>query len=159
MKRIFITLATIGLLSAGSIHKAHAGVKDGGSVTVSYAVENEFQSTFSGAKDVVWTINSNCQKATFTLNNVKMTAFYDLQGSYLGVTREVKYDEIAAKAKETIADKYKDYSVKQVIKYEALNADVNFEETTYFVDLKNDSKELLVRVTPSSNVYFFQEVK
>jgi len=158
MKKIFITLATAGLLVT-SAYAADGGKKITRTTEVTYALQDHFESRFSGAKDVVWTINNNCQKAAFTADGVKMTAFYSLQGDYLGVTRDATYAELADKAKQAIADKYKGYTVNQVIKYETLNEDVNFEETSYFVDLKNESNELLVRVTPSSNVYFFQDVK
>lgn len=148
----------IALLGSTSVF-ADGGKKATKVTTVSYSVENEFTSDFSDAKNVSWSITPNVQKATFTQDGVKMTAFYSLQGDYMGVTQNVDYAALSDKAKATIADKYKDYSVKEVVKLETTNPDANFEETNYFVDLKNGADEILVRVTASADVYFFQQVK
>jgi len=158
MKKIFITTAMIALLGSTSVF-ADGGKKATKVTTVSYSVENEFTSDFSDAKNVSWSITPNVQKATFTQDGVKMTAFYSLQGDYMGVTQNVDYAALSDKAKAIIADKYKDYSVKEVVKLETTNPDANFEETNYFVDLKNGADEILVRVTASADVYFFQQVK
>jgi hypothetical protein len=40
---------------------------------------------------------------------------------------------------------------------EAANSDI--DATSYFVDLKSDSHEALVRVTSSGNLDFFKQVK
>jgi hypothetical protein len=158
MKKIFITTAMIGLLGT-SVFAADGTKKATKAATVSYTVENQFDAAFNNAKDVAWTITSNCQKATFTDNGVKKSAFYNLQGEYLGLTQDVTYAVIDPKAKATIADKYKDYSVKQVIELQSIPADASFEETNYFVDLKNDNSEVLVRVSSGADVYFFKQVK
>jgi len=158
MKKIFITIATIGLLATGA-YAADGGKKAEKTTTVSYSVQNQFNADFSDATNVVWTITPNTQKASFTDNGVKMTAFYSLQGEYMGVTQDVTYSEISAKAKKQITDKYKDYDVNEVIKLVTNDSNVNFDQTVYFVDLKNPQSEVLVRVTPSSDVYFFKQVK
>jgi len=158
MKKIFLTTAMISLLGA-SVYAFDGGKKTEKTVTVSYAVENQFETDFDGAKNVVWAITDNTQKAVFTLDNVKMTAFYSLQNEYLGVTKDVDYSEVTDKAKAVIADKYKDYAVNEVIKLQTPDSDTNFDQTAYFVDLKSSTNEVLVRVTPASSVYFFKQVK
>ena len=158
MKKIFVTLATIGLLSTGAF-AADGGKKAATTVTVSYTVQNQFDTAFGDAKDVAWTITPNCQKASFTLSGVKMTAFYNLQGEYLGVTQDVAYAELDSKAQNEIAAKYKGYGVNEVIKLVTNDPNGDFEQTIYFVDLKNDASEVLLRVSPSANVYFFKQVK
>ena len=158
MKKIFLTIATIGFLATG-VYAADGGKKAEKTPVVSYSVRNDFDSTFNEAKNVEWTLTSNCQKATFTLNEVKMTAFYNLHGEYLGVTQDVDYSSVSAKAKKQIAAKYADYQVNEVIKLQTNSAASSIDQTVYFVDLKNTASELLVRVTPSDDVYFFQKVK
>jgi len=158
MKKIFITIATIGLLGT-SVYAADGGKKTEKTATVSYAVQNDFEGNFSDAKDVTWTITSNTQKATFLSNGVKMTAFYNMNGEYLGLTQDVAYNTIDQKAKKEIASQYAGYDVNEVIKLETNGANTNFAETVYFVDLKSSAAEVLVRVNQSNDVYFFQKVK
>ena len=160
MKKIFITTAIAALFTA-NVFAFNGSVKTegDGAENVSYVVLNKFKTDFSEATNVNWVKTANTQKVTFVLNDVKMTAFYNLRGEYLGVTQYVDYKTIPSKAKKEIADKYKDYTVNEVIKLETDGTDTNQDATVYFVDLKKDAQELLVRVTPSASVYFFQQVK
>jgi hypothetical protein len=158
MKKIFITTAMIALLGT-SVFAKDGGKKLEKTVSVSYNVQNQFDADFSDATNVTWSVTPNCQKAIFTLNDVKMTAFYNLQGEFLGTTQDVNYSTLTSKAKKQITDKYKDYTVADVIKYDVNETNTNVDQTVYFVDLKNTTSEILVRVTPSAEVYFFKQVK
>jgi hypothetical protein len=158
MKKIFLTIATIGLLGT-SVYASDGGKKTEKTPTVTYSVKSEFDSTFSEATNVSWTVTSNVQKATFTLNDVKMTAFYNLQGEYLGVTQDVAYTALDAKAQKQIATKYAGYKVGEVIKLTTPDDETNSDQTIYFVDLAGKTDELLVRVNNSSDVFFFQKIK
>jgi uncharacterized membrane protein len=154
MKRIFVTIAIATLFTA-NVFAANRVIKtEDGTEGVSFTVINKFNNEFIRAENVTWKVNANFQKATFTLDNVKMSAFYNLQGEYMGVTQNVQFKALPTKAKEEIGRKYEGYLAKEVIK---LDADDN--TTVYFVDLKKDNDEFLVRVTPTANVYFFQQVK
>ncbi|MFA6087516.1 hypothetical protein [Mucilaginibacter sp.] len=154
MKRIFVTIAIAALFTA-NVFAANRVIKtEDGTEGVSFTVINKFNTEFVRAENVTWKVNANFQKATFTLDNVKMSAFYNLQGEYMGVTQNVQFKALPAKAKAEIGRKYEGYLAKEVIK---LDADDN--TTVYFVDLKKDNDEFLVRVTPTANVYFFQQVK
>ncbi|MGN8069803.1 hypothetical protein [Mucilaginibacter sp. SG564] len=160
MKKIFLTTAIAALLSVNVF--AADGVKkvvDGGT-NVSYIALHGFTVDFSDAKDVNWTVTKNCQKATFTIDGVKKTAFYNLNGEFLGVTQRVDAKAIPAKTLKQIAKDYKGYEIGEVIVYQA-NTDLNdnIDPTSYFVDLKNDTHEVLVRITQQANLEFFQQVR
>jgi len=158
MKKIFLTIATAALFSV-NVFAGDGGKKvDGGSA--SYAVQQAFASDFANATNTVWTVTKNCQKVDFLIDGVKKTAFYTLAGDFLGTTQTISYKAIPAKSQKMIADSYKGYTADNVIVYqanEALNSDI--EPTSYFVDLKNDKHEILVRVANSGNVVFFKQVK
>lgn len=160
MKRIFLTIATAALLSV-NVFAADGGKKaNEASASVSYAAQQEFVSDFAAAKDINWTVTKNCQKVDFTIDGAKKTAFYSLSGDFLGTTQVIAYNAIPAKTQKLIEANYKGYAAGEVIVYqanEAINADI--EPTSYFVDLKNDTHELLVRVTSEGNVEFFKQVK
>jgi hypothetical protein len=156
MKKIFLTIAAAALLSVSAF--AADGGK--GSANVSYAVQQSFTADFANATNVVWTVNRNCQKVDFITDGVKKTAFYNLSGEFLGTTTYITYAAIPAKSQKLIAADYKGYTAGDVIVYQA-NESVNseIEPTSYFVDLKNDAHEVLVRVTNTGNVEFFKQVK
>jgi hypothetical protein len=160
MKRIFLTIATAALFSV-NVFAADGGKKaNESSATVSYAVQQEFTTDFAGAENVTWTVTKNCQKADFVIDGAKKTAFYNLNGDFLGTTQVIGYNAIPAKTQKLIADEYKGFVASGVIVYQA-NEAVNDEidPTSYFVDLKSSNHELLVRVTSNGKIDFFKQVK
>jgi hypothetical protein len=157
MKKLFITAAIATMFSVTAFADGGKKVKaDTGDKTITHFVLNQFDSDFRDAANVVWTVTPNTQKADFTVADAKYTAFYNLNGDYLGLTQEVDYKVIPASVKKEIADKYAAYAVSQVIKYETQNS---AEATVYFVDVKNAESELVLKVTPNQNIAFFQKIK
>ena len=159
MKKIFITTAIAALLSV-NVFAADGGKKADGGANVSYVALHGFTVDFADATDVNWTVTKNCQKASFTVDGVRKTAFYNLSGEYLGVTQRVDVKAIPAKTMKQINKDYAGYEVGEVIVYQA-NTEINsnIDATSYFVDLKNDKHEVLVRITQQANLEFFQQVK
>lgn len=158
MKKLFISTAiaalfTMNVFAANTISKSEDGTDN-----VSYAVSSKFNSDFTKAENVTWKVNSKFQKASFTIDGVKKSAFYTLKGDLIGVTESVQFKALPEKARKEIAQKYEGYFANEVIKYE-VGDDYSFDSTVYFVDLKNSKEEVLVRVTPTAGVYFFQQVK
>jgi hypothetical protein len=159
MKKIFLTITTAALFSV-SVFAADGGKKIEGAAAVSYSVQQAFNTDFTGATNVVWTVTKNCQKVDFITDGTKKTAFYNLAGDFLGTTQYTDYAAIPAKSQKLIADNYKGYKANNVIVYqanEAYNSDI--DQNAYFVDLKNTDHEVLVRVTDTGNVEFFKQVK
>jgi hypothetical protein len=160
MKKIFLTIATAALFSV-NVFAADGGKKTiEGSANISYTVQKEFNADFAGAQKVVWTVTKNCQKADFIIDGVRKTAFYDFDGDFLGTTQVIGYNAIPAKSQKLIADSYKGYTAGNVIVYqanEAIKSDI--DPTSYFVDLKSSTHEVLVRVTETGSIEFFEQVK
>ena len=157
MKKLFITAAIATMFSASVFAD---GTKKANTANVSYTVLNQFSADFADASNVNWTVNKNFQKADFIANGIKMTAFYNLQGDFVALTTDVDARAIPVTAQKEIAEKYKGYNVNEVIVVQnntELNPDA--DETAYFVDLKSDTKEVLVKITPEAHIQFYQEVK
>jgi hypothetical protein len=170
MKKVYITALLIGSLSISSVFAFDGGKKDKAKAesSVSNTVLNQFTYEFKGAKAITWTVDGNCQKALFTLDGKVMTAFYSLSGEYLGVTHNIAFDKIPADAQKEITEKYKGYAVGDIIEFQpAVTNSASIysfssysdDEKVYFVDLKSDKEEFLLRVTPNASVYFFKQVK
>ena len=157
MKKLFITAAIATMFSASVFAD---GTKKAHTVTVSYAVATQFNNDFANATNISWTVNKNFQKADFIYGGIKMAAFYNLQGEFVAVTQDADVKAIPAAAQKEIADQYAGYAVKEVIVIQnntELNPDA--DETAYFVDLKSDTKEVLVKLTQEAHVEFYKEIK
>ncbi|MCJ8209499.1 hypothetical protein MUY27_07245 [Mucilaginibacter sp. RS28] len=167
MKKIILTAAVAVTLctSAFAIDKEKAKAESKTS-NVSYQALNQFEAQFSGAENVNWSSTNFGEKAEFVLDDVKMSAFYNRTGEFLGTTQAVAYKKLPSSAKKEIESRYKDYTVGEVIKYEsAENTDGldrllgSVEPVAYFVDLKNNNEEIVVRVTPQAGVYYYTKLK
>jgi hypothetical protein len=157
MKKLFITAAIATMFSVTAF--ADGGKKattESSEKYVSYTALNEFKSTFKGADNALWTVTANCQKVSFTENNTDFTAFYDLSGEYLGLTQNVAYSTLAPSVKKEVLENYKGYVVSNVIKFTTNETD---ESVVHFIDLKNATSEIVVKVTPNNSVSYFKTVK
>jgi len=170
MKKVYITALLIGSLSISSVFATDGGKKDKAKAEaqVSNVVLNQFTYEFKDAQAVKWSVDANCQKALFTFEGKQMTAFYSLSGEYLGVTHTTEFTKVPADAQKEITTKYKEYTIGDVIEFQpAVTNSASIysfssysnDEKVYFVDLKNDKEEFLLRVTPNSSVYFFKQIK
>lgn len=156
MKKFFLIPVLVVML--GSFVYADNGGK--GANRVSSAVSRQFTADFSDAQDVTWTVTGDFQKADFAINGEKMSAFYKFNGEYMGLTHRLDVTAIPAKTMKLINEQYQGYTVGEVIVYqtnEALNPDL--DPVSYFVDLKKDNSELLLRVTSTADIEFFKQIK
>jgi hypothetical protein len=169
MKKVFITAILVSGLSLGVFADGGKKSDASNSSAVSYTALNQFSVDYKDATNVLWKVDGNCQKAEFTLNNAKVTAFYSLTGDFLGLTQAVDYKKVPVEAQKDIATNYKGYAVGEVIQLEPkqerdvadLYSSSSFKNDSviYFVDLKNAKEEILVRVTADADVYFFKQIK
>lgn len=158
MKKIFITAAIATLFSASVF--ADGAKKSNTSVNVSTTVLTQFDAEFINAQNVIWTVDRSFQKAEFVQDGVQKTAFYNLQGDFVALTQDVDAKAVPAKTQGDIAKKYPGYKINEVIVVQN-NTEVNpdADDTAYFVDLKSDSKEVLVKIASDASIELYKEVK
>lgn len=168
MKKLILSVAMLATITFSAVAADDKTTNDD-SKNVSNFVINQFNSDFVKAKNVVWTISQNTQKADFVVDGVAKTAFYNLNGTYLGLTEEVSYKVIADEAKTEIAQSYEGYTVGKVIKFTSaesetpnfMNSQITQTDGTvnYFVSLKKATAEILVQVSEAGGISFFQKLK
>ncbi|TSD66666.1 hypothetical protein FFF34_004460 [Inquilinus sp. KBS0705] len=154
MKKIFITTAIAALFTANVFAFNGSKTTEDGSEKASYTAITKFNNDFVRAEGATWKITSKFQKVTFILDDVKMSAFYNLKGEFIGVTQNVQFKALPEKAKTEIAAKYVGYFAQEVIKLEGGD-----DTTSYFVDLKKDSEEVLLKVTPTANITVAKQIQ
>jgi hypothetical protein len=108
---------------------------------VNYEAERNFYVEFADAKNVSWTTNHHFYKASFTLNQVAMDAFYDHRGTYIGTTNKSDISDLPLNGKRSFAKKYAAYTVKEVIKFEGA------EETAYYLVAENEKQSLFLKIS------------
>jgi len=120
---------------------------------INFAAQKNFKAEFAKAAQVVWTQKADFVKAEFTLNNVKMEAFYNADGDMIATSKYISLDELPVKAKRTFAKLYTDYTVKEAIRYEGV------DEAAYYISAENEKESVIVKVYDNSHLSVFQKTK
>ena len=160
MKKLAL-LALVTLLSF-STFAAEGSKKSDDTDKVSNYVIRQFEGEFGDAKEVTWTVNENYEKAEFTVDNVKMAAFYDVSGKYIGHTEAIAYNSLPGTARKKIARDYEGYHVKEVLRFQyadvpssalaRLTAISIYDDEVYFLTLNKADKEATLKISPSAAV-------
>jgi hypothetical protein len=127
-------------------------------VTSSFAASNEkvssqavtqFESKFSGATAISWTVTDNFEKASFILANEKMDAYYDANGALIGTSKVLAFDKLPKSARTQLTTEYTfpDYQLTDCIEF--TDADNN---KNYFVSFENENENVILSVSASGLV-------
>lgn len=128
MKKIIIMLAI-----AISSFTAFAGDEN-----VSSTVLSSFNKEFAGAKDVQWSTTDNYYKASFVFNDQFVSAFYQLDGELIAMTRNISSLELPISLQTSLKKSYKNYWISDLFEISSN------EGTSYYITLdKADAKLVL----------------
>jgi hypothetical protein len=129
MKKIIIMLAI-----AISSLTAFAGEEN-----VSSTVLNAFNKEFAGAKDVQWTSADNYYKAAFVFNGQNVTAFYQLDGELIAMTRNISSLELPISLQTNLKNNYSKYWISDLFEIS------NNEGTSYYITLENANSKIVLK--------------
>ena len=95
------------------------------------------------------------------------TAFYDIAGKLVGSTRYVTFSDLPARSQKDIKEKYKDYTIGQVLFYDDNeNNDTDMflygaqfgDADNYFVELSKGTNKIVLQVNAEGAVFFFKNL-
>lgn len=111
--------------------------------------ETHLQTHYAGAKDVVWTLSDDFEKASFTLGNEKMEVYYDEFGNLMGSTKSIAFDKLPKSALDFLTREYTfpEYQLTDCIEY--TDADDN---SSFFVSFDYNNERILVSVSSNGAV-------
>lgn len=135
MKRIFFTLTVVlSLISFSSFA--------GDDITP--AALQSFKSSFKNATDVVWTTTSNHYKATFALNGIYVSAYYDANGKMAAVTRNISSLQLPVTLQTSLKKDHENFWISDL--FEMANED----GTTYYATLEDADYKIVMKSTSTS---------
>jgi hypothetical protein len=142
MKKVLITLAI-----AVSSLVAFAGEEN-----VSKDVLNSFNKEFNGAKEVRWTTGSDFYKAVFVLNDQYITAFYNKDGEFLGMTRNISSLNLPLKLQSKIRSDFAEYWISDLFELSDNNG------THYYITVENADSKLLLKSSDNTDWNIFKKM-
>ena len=131
---------------------------------VSYQTKQQFPGDFPGATNVSYVRNGNMDEVWFTQNGVQYKAFYDPEARLIGTTTKKSISDLPAVAQKEIQKKYSGYKIDRVILFddnENNDSDMMLygqqfaDADNYFVEMHKDSKQMILQVNMSGEVFYF----
>lgn len=127
-----------------------------------------FKSHFPNAKDAEWSVTEDGKtEVDFTQHNRSRMAFYDDNSKLIGTGRYVSYNALPAKGRERIAKDYKGYTHVQSMFFdddETNPLNMTFlgfpvVKDSYFTELKNDKKQIVIQVDKNGEITYLTEIR
>lgn len=142
MKKVLMTLAIV----ISSI-AAFAGEEN-----ISKDVLNSFNKEFNGAKEVRWTTGSDFYKAVFILNDQYITAFYNKDGEFLGMTRNISSLNLPMKLQSKIRSDYAEYWITDLFELS------DNDGTHYYITVENADSKVLLKSSDNTDWNIFKKM-
>ncbi len=123
-----------------------------GEAEVSKKVLDAFNSEFTSAKEVSWTVTKDYYKATFIYNERYVFAFYSKSGELLAMTRYMSSDALPLNLLTSLKKNYNEYWITDL--FEMAKQD----GTQYVVTLENADTKLVLKAS-SGNWSVHQKIR
>lgn len=123
----------VGFLLAAVVSQAYPSEK------VSPKVLASFKSEFSNAKEVEWETGNNYFKASFSLNEQKVFAYYDIEGHLISVARYISSFQLPVHLFSNVKNEYSNYWVSDLFEVS------NSEGLHYYITLETADSKLILR--------------
>ncbi|WP_127126148.1 hypothetical protein [Pseudoflavitalea rhizosphaerae] len=133
-----------------------------------FQAKEAFLGDFSNATDVSWNRDKYYDIASFNLDGIHQTAYYDYKSELVGTVIPKTFNDLPQSAQKYIDKKYAGYQKGRVILYddnEYNETDMMLyglqfqDEDNYFIELQRGTSDIVLQVTPEGNVFYFTEVK
>jgi hypothetical protein len=98
-----------------------------------------FQKEFAGALNVQWVITKEFVKATFTLNEQIVYAYYSSDGHLLGVTRNIVSGQLPINLLTDLKKNHSNYWITDLFEMASNN------ENMYYITLENSDHKLVLK--------------
>ncbi len=122
-----------------------------GEEAVNKSALEAFKNDYSCATDAVWTVGSNYYKVSFTLDEKKLFAFYNTEGEFMGVSRNIFSSELPGYLQKRLKKSYSNFWISELF-------EVATPETTgYYITMENADSKVILRSLDGSNWSVFKK--
>ncbi len=112
-----------------------------------------FRTAFGNLTDVEWSTKPDFARASFTYNNERIEAFFDLRGELIGTSKAVTIDQMPVNVKRVFAKRYADYTIKETIRFDGV------DESSYYISAENGTKSVILKVSVTGGVSLYQAAR
>jgi hypothetical protein len=131
MKRTIFTLALSLILGTASFANNDESINQ--------RAEQSFKKEFAQAKDVSWQKAGDMVKATFTLNERVLFAYYNESGDLIAITRNITPDQLPITLVTSLRKNYAGYWVSDLFEM------VSGGQTNYYITVENADHKIVLK--------------
>lgn len=144
------SILTIGAMLVIALSSAFANTNDEG---VSQKARTSFTSNFNTAGNVQWQQEKNFAKATFTMSNQVMNAYYNEDGELMAITRNILSNQLPINLMANIKNNYSNHWISDLFEIAADNT------TSYYVTLENADETIVLKSTDFNTWSVYKKTK
>jgi hypothetical protein len=145
MKRTIFTLALSLILGTASFANNEE--------TINAKAEQSFKKEFATAKDVSWQKAGDMVKATFTLNERVLFAYYSESGELVAITRNITTDQLPISLQSSLRKNYSGFWVSDLFEM------VSGGQTNYYITLENADQKVVLKSEDFGNWSTYRKEK
>jgi hypothetical protein len=165
MKKILLAAGAIFIpamaIFAQDYHRDYADQADP-------SIQSQFTADFPDAQNVHFARLKDLNEVTFSQGKENMTAYYRGEDQLVGTILKESFADLPGNAQKEIQHKYPGYTIVNVVKFDDNESELLEtildgislgDADNYFVELKNDSRAIVVKVDLSGGVDFLTAMK
>ena len=108
-------------------------------------VESAFKKEFTQAKEVSWQKTDAYYKATFKLNGETVNAYYNTDGSMLGIVHNMLSTQLPINLQTSLKREYENYWITDLFEYSRTDSN------GYFITVENADQVITLQSTNGSS--------
>ena len=134
MKKMIVAVAMLVTMSAFANEK-----------NVNPKALSAFKTEFSTAREVEWTTTSDYYRAAFDMNGQKVFAFYNTDGEFMGLARNISSAQLPVYLQSSLKKNYDGYWISDLFEI------ANNYGTSYYVTLEDGDKKIVLKSAGGSD--------
>ena len=131
MKRTIFALALSLVLGSASFANNDESINE--------KAAQSFKKEFAQAKDVSWQKTGDMIRATFTLNERVLFAYYNQSGDLMAITRNITTDQLPIALQTLLRKNYTEYWVSDLFEM------VSGGQTSYYITVENADHKVVLK--------------
>lgn len=108
------------------------------------AAQQSFNTTFTNAAEVKWTVSDGLHKVSFSLNGQHAAAFYNEEGELLATTRNITSLQLPIILQASLKKEHNEFWISDLFEI------VTEGSTEYYVTLENADQKLILKASPNT---------
>ncbi|HVU54030.1 MAG TPA: hypothetical protein VHD83_03205 [Puia sp.] len=125
-----------------------------GDNTLNFKGAESFRRSFPQASEVSYSVKQEFTEVNFTWHNLKLQAFFDRQGNYIGLSREISAKDLPLSYVMNINQEYKGFDITEAIEFDHAENGLS-----YYVTVVKEDRKYVLNVATDGSISVFKKMK